>query len=126
MKKAIESANIPQAIGPYSAAIATEKNIFTAGQLGVDPKTGQFAGASIQDQTKQALINLGAILEEVDCNYDNVVKTTVFLADIAEFSAMNEVYATFFKAPYPARSAFQVAALPKNARVEIEAIVVRE
>lgn len=126
MKKAIKSANIPQAIGPYSAAIATEKIIFTAGQLGVNPETGEFAGETIQAQTKQALINLGAILEEAGCTYDNVVKTTVFLADITEFSAMNEVYATFFNAPFPARSAFQVAALPKNARVEIEAIIVRE
>jgi len=126
MKIAIESPNIPKAIGPYSAAIATEKILFTAGQLGVDPKTGQFAGESVEDQTRQALSNMSAILEEADSSLSNVVKTTVFLADIAEFSAMNEVYATFFTPPYPARSAFQVASLPKNARVEIEAIVIRE
>lgn len=126
MKNAIESNNIPQAIGPYSAAIATEKMIFTAGQLGIDPKTGSFAGETIEAQTKQALINMGAILEQVGCTYADIVKTTVFLADIREFSVMNEVYATFFSPPYPARSAFQVAVLPRNARVEIEAIVMRE
>jgi 2-iminobutanoate/2-iminopropanoate deaminase len=126
MKKAIESNNIPKAIGPYSAAIMTEKMIFTAGQLGIDPNTGQFAGESIESQTKQALLNMGAILEQAGCTFKNVVKTTVFLADIGEFSAMNEVYATFFTPPYPARSAFQVACLPRNALVEIEAIVIRE
>ena len=126
MKEAIESAKIPQAIGPYSAAIATEKIVFTAGQLGIDPKTGQLIDETVESQTKQALINLGEILQQCGCDYENIVKTTVFLADIGEFSAMNEVYATFFTPPYPARSAFQVAALPKNARVEIEAIIIRE
>ena len=126
MKKAIESPDIPKAIGPYSAAITQGNMVFTAGQLGVDPKTGQFAGNSIEEQTKQALKNMGSILQAAGCTFDNVVKVTVFLADIAEFGAMNEIYASFFSPPYPARSAFQVGALPKNARVEIEAIAIRE
>jgi 2-iminobutanoate/2-iminopropanoate deaminase len=126
MKKAITSPDIPEAIGPYSAAIANGNMIFTAGQLGVDRNTGKFAGESIKEQTQQALKNMAAILSEAGCTFDDVVKVTVFLADIAEFSAMNEVYATFFSPPYPARSAFQVAALPRNARVEIEAIAIRE
>lgn len=126
MKIAIESAQIPKAIGPYSAAIANGQLLFTAGQLGIDPHTGQFAGQSIMDQTTQALKNLSAILSAAGCSLENVVKVTVFLADIEEFSAMNEVYGTFFSPPYPARSAFQVACLPRNAKVEIEAIAVRE
>jgi reactive intermediate/imine deaminase len=85
MKKAIESPDIPKAIGPYSAAITQGNMVFTAGQLGVDPKTGQFAGNSVEDQTKQALKNMGSILQAAGCTFDNVVKVTVFLADIAEF-----------------------------------------
>ena len=126
MKKAIESPDIPKAIGPYSAAITQGNMVFTAGQLGVDAQTGQFTGESIEEQTKQALTNMGSILKEAGCTFENVVKVTVYLADIAEFGAMNEIYATFFTPPFPARSAFQVAALPKNARVEIEAIAIRE
>lgn len=126
MKKAIESPDIPKAIGPYSAAVTQGNMVFTAGQLGVDAKTGQFAGETVEEQTQQALTNMGSILNEAGCTFDNVVKVTVFLADIAEFGAMNDIYATFFSHPFPARSAFQVAALPKNARVEIEAIAIRE
>ena len=126
MKTAIEAPDIPKAIGPYSAAISHGNMLFTAGQLGVNPKTGQFSGESIQEQTRQALENMSVILKKSGFSFEDVVKVTVYLADIAEFSAMNEVYAEYFPAPFPARSAFQVAALPRNARVEIEAIAIQE
>ena len=126
MKTAIEAPDIPKAIGPYSAAISHGNILFTAGQLGVNPKTGQFSGESIQEQTRQALENMSVILKKSGFSFEDVVKVTVYLADIAEFSAMNEVYAEYFPTPFPARSAFQVAALPRNARVEIEAIAIQE
>ena len=125
MIKKVESPLAPAAIGPYSQAIAGGDVVFVSGQLPIDPKTGAFAGEDIQAQTRQSLENIKAILESEGLTMANVCKTTVLLADIGEFAAMNEVYAEFFTAPYPARAAFQVAALPKGAKVEIEAIACR-
>jgi 2-iminobutanoate/2-iminopropanoate deaminase len=125
MKQAIESPELPKAVGPYSAAIRMENFLFTAGQLGIDPVTNQFAGDSTQEQTQQALKNLSAILNTAGFSFGDIVKTTVYLADINEFQQMNEIYAEFFSPPYPARSAFQVAALPRGGKVEIEAIAVK-
>ena len=123
--EAISTANAPAAIGPYSQAIQAGSTLYISGQLPVVPETGAFPSEDIREQTRASLMNIGAILREAGMDYANVVKTTVLLSDIADFAAMNEVYATFFKAPFPARAAFQVAALPKGAKVEIEAVAVR-
>lgn len=124
--KAIATPNAPGAIGPYSQGIAAGNTAYISGQLPIDPATGVFAGEDIVSQTRQSLKNMQAILEANGMTMANVVKTTVLLADIGEFAAMNQVYGEFFTAPYPARAAFQVAALPKGAKVEIEAIAVKE
>ena len=123
--KAIHTSAGPAAIGPYSQGIAAGNHAFVSGQLPIDPATGNFPGEDIVSQTRQSLSNLKAILEANGMTMGDVVKTTVLLADINEFAAMNQVYGEFFTEPYPARAAFQVAALPKNARVEIEAIAVK-
>ncbi len=120
--QAIASSEAPAAIGPYSQAVKAGDTLFVSGQLPIDPKTGAFAGDDVAAQTRQSLANIRAILSQAGMTMRNVVKTTVFLADIADFGAMNEVYAEFFTEPYPARAAFQVAALPKAAKVEIECI----
>ena len=125
MNKAISTPNAPAAIGPYSQGIAAGNTAYISGQLPIDPATGEFAGADIASQTRQSLTNMKAILEAAGMSMQNVVKTTVLLADIGEFAAMNAVYAEFFSEPFPARAAYQVAALPKAARVEIEAIAVK-
>lgn len=125
MKKAIVTENAPKAIGPYSAAIETETTIYVSGQLPIDPKTGVFPEGGIKEQTRQSLSNIKAILEEKGLTMDNVVKTTVLLQDMGTFADMNGVYGEFFKEPYPARAAFEVAKLPKDAMVEIEAIAVK-
>ena len=122
MKKAIATEKAPAAIGPYAQAIQTGDLIFVSGQLPIDPATGEFAGSDIASQTRQSLANIRNILEAAGSGMDKVVKTTVLLADIADFAGMNEVYAEFFHAPYPARAAFQVAAVPRDALVEIEAV----
>ncbi len=120
---AIVTPNAPAAIGPYSQAVAAEGlSVNVSGQLPIDPATGEFAGDDIASQTRQSLTNIKAILEEAGTTMANVVETTVLLTDIAEFGAMNEVYAEFFSEPYPARAAFQVVALPKGAKVEIKAV----
>ncbi len=124
-KEAIQSPAAPAAIGPYSQAIQAGNTVYVSGQLPIDPATGAFPGNDIVSQTRQSLSNIKAILEEAGLSMADVTKTTVLLADIAEFGAMNEVYAEFFAAPYPARAAFQVAALPKAAKVEIECVAVR-
>ncbi len=122
MKSIVNTEKAPGAIGPYAQAVTTGNLIFVSGQLPLDPATGTFP-EGIAAQTRQSLTNAKNILEAAGSNMDNVVKTTVFLSDIANFSAMNEVYGTFFTAGnYPARSAFEVACLPKNALVEIEII----
>ncbi len=123
--KPINTKSAPVAIGPYTQGIATDNMIFVSGQLPIDPITGEFAGEDIAAQTRQSLLNIKAILEAGGMSMADVVKTTVLLADIGEFAAMNEVYAEFFEEPYPARAAFQTAALPKKARVEIEAVAVK-
>lgn len=122
MNSAIFSNNAPAAIGPYSQAICTGDTIYVSGQLGLDPVTGSFAADEIKVQTRQSLQNIEAILTAAGFEMQDVVKTTVLLKDMGEFAAMNEVYAEFFVEPYPARAAFQVAALPKGGRVEIEAV----
>ena len=122
---AINTPNAPAAIGPYSQAIQAGNTIYVSGQLPIDPATGAFAGEEIKAQTRQSLTNMKNILIEAGTDMSAVVKTTVLLANIADFAAMNEVYAEFFTAPYPARAAFQVACLPKNALVEIECVAVK-
>lgn len=119
---AISTANAPAAIGPYSQAIKVGELLFVSGQLPIDPATGAFAEGGIKELTRQSLTNMKAILEEAGTSMANVVKTTVFLADMNDFAAMNEVYAEFFAAPFPARSAVAVKTLPKGALVEIECI----
>lgn len=119
---AIQTNNAPAAIGPYSQAIRTGNLVFVSGQLPVDPATGQFAVGGIKELTRQSLTNMQHILLEAGASMADVVKTTVFLADMADFSAMNEVYAEFFSEPFPARSAVAIKTLPKQARVEIECI----
>ena len=121
-KKIVVTNKAPKAIGPYSAGVTTGHLVFTAGQLGMNPETGQLVEGGIKTQTQQALKNLKAVLEAAGSNLGLVVKTTVFLKNINEFGLMNEVYGTFFTENFPARSAFQVAALPKGAHVEIEAV----
>ena len=120
--KAIHSDMAPAAIGPYSQAIRTGNVVFISGQLPIDPATGNFAEGGIKELTRQSLNNAKAILAAEGLTMADVVKTTVLMADMADFAEMNEVYAEFFQAPVPARSAFAVKTLPKNARVEIELI----
>ena len=122
---AISTKNAPAAIGPYSQAIETNGTVFVSGQLPIDPATGEFAEGGIKALARQSLTNIKNILGEAGLTMNNVCKVTVFLADINDFAAVNEVYAEFFEAPYPARSAFAVAALPKGAAIEIEAIAAR-
>lgn len=122
---AIHTASAPAAIGPYSQAVLAGNTLYVSGQIPIDPATGSFAGEDITTQTRQSLQNIQAILAEAGFAMTDVVKVTVLLADMGEFAAMNQVYAEFFQAPYPARAAFQVAALPRNARVEIECIAVK-
>ena len=119
---AISTTSAPAAIGPYSQAIKVGELVFVSGQLPIDPATGAFAEGGIKELTRQSLTNMKAILEEAGTSMANVVKTTVFLADMNDFAAMNEVYAEFFAAPFPARSAVAVKTLPKGALVEIECI----
>ena len=125
MKKAISTTNAPAAIGPYSQAIEAAGIVFVSGQLPINPATGQFAEGGIGEMTRQSLTNIKNILAEAGLTMDNVVKTSVFLADMADFAGMNAVYAEFFPGTAPARSAVAVKTLPKDARVEIECIAVR-
>lgn len=124
MSKKIQTPNAPAAIGPYSQAVQEGGTIYVSGQLPINPATGEFAGADIRAQARQSLENIKAILAAAGTDMAHVVKTTVLLQDMADFAAMNEVYAEYFSEPYPARAAFQVAKLPKNALVEIEAVAV--
>lgn len=123
--QAISTPQAPAAIGPYSQAIEANGTVYVSGQLPINPATGEFAEGGIKELTRQSLTNMQHILEEAGLTMQNVVKTTVLLADIQDFAEMNEVYASFFQAPYPARSAFACKSLPKGARVEIECIAVR-
>jgi 2-iminobutanoate/2-iminopropanoate deaminase len=126
VKEIIQAERAPKAIGPYSAGVKTGQLIFTAGQLGIIPETGNIIEGGIEQETRQALQNIQAILEQAGSSLTLVVKTTVFLRDMAEFTRMNQIYAGFFQQEPPARSTIQVAALPKGAAVEIEAIALVE
>ncbi len=125
MKKIIATENAPKAVGPYSQAVEVNGTIWVSGQIPVNPADGSVP-ETIEAQSRQALKNVGAILREAGLSYTDVVKTTVLLADIADFKAMNAVYAEYFTGKMPARACFQAAALPLGVKVEIEAIAVRE
>lgn len=125
-KRAVEAADAPKAIGPYSQAIVANGFVYTAGQVGTDPKTGNLVEGGIVEQTEQALKNIEAVLKAAGSRLDDVVKTTVFLADMNDFAKMNEVYGKRFGKPYPARSTVQVARLPRDARIEIEVVAVKK
>jgi len=126
MKRAVATDRAAKAIGPYSQAIAAGPGrfVFTAGQIGLDPRTGQLVPGGVIAEFDRAMASVGAILEAAGARLADVVKTTVFFADLTDFAAVNERYATYFQEPYPARSAVEAKALPRNARVEIEAVAV--
>lgn len=125
-KISISSSKAPKAIGPYSVGIKAGKFIFLSGQIPIDPSTGELINGPIEAQAERVLLNIKGILEDNGLSMDNVVKATVFLADMNDFQKMNEVYSRFFKAPFPARSAVQVARLPRDVKIEIEVIAVVE
>lgn len=125
MKKVIATTKAPAAIGPYNQAIQVGNMLFASGQLGLDPATGNFPEGGVKEQTIQSFLNVKAILEEAGFSINDVVKTTVFLANMADFAAMNEIYASQFEGDFPARSAVAVKTLPKNALVEVEVIAVK-
>ena len=122
MRQIVQTKQAPGAIGPYSQAVIANGFVFTSGQIPIDPATGQFVSGGIAEQTQQVLKNLTAVLEAAGSNLQQVVKTTVYLADMQDFTAMNEVYATFFGTEPPARSTVQAAGLPRDARVEIDVV----
>lgn len=124
MKKEVKTADAPQAIGPYSQAIIANGMVYASGQIAIDPASGKLFTGSIEDQTRLVLKNLTAVLEAAGSSLDKAVKCSVFLDDMNNFSRMNSVYGEFFKPPYPARAAVEVARLPKDVKVEIEAIAV--
>jgi 2-iminobutanoate/2-iminopropanoate deaminase len=124
-RQAVVTENAPAAVGPYSQAIATDSYIFCSGQLGLNPSTGKLDTVDIAAETEVVLSNLSIVLSAAGSSMDRVVKTTVFLADLKDFQTMNEVYARHFTTPFPARSTIQVAALPRGAKVEIEAIALK-
>lgn len=124
-RRAVEAVGAPRVLGPYSQAVAAGDAVWCAGQVGLDPAAGTLVPGGIAAETARALDNLAAVLGAAGLSLVDVVKTTVFLVDLAEFAAMNEVYARYFAPPYPARATVQVAALPAGARVEIEAVAVR-
>ena len=123
--KALHTNNEPAAIGPYSQAIEVNGFVFASGQIPINPATGEIVEGGIKEQTRQALTNASKIMEEAGLSLADVIKTTVFMADMNDFAAMNEVYATFFKEPFPARSAVAVKTLPKNVLVEVECIAAK-
>ncbi|XP_009953454.1 PREDICTED: ribonuclease UK114, partial [Leptosomus discolor] len=125
VKKIISSAKAPPAQGPYSQAVLVDRTMYVAGQIGIEPSTGQLVSGGVKEEAKQALKNMGEILKAAGCDYGNVVKTTVLMADIKDFNDINDIYKQFFKTNFPARAAYQVAALPKGARVEIEAVAIQ-
>jgi 2-iminobutanoate/2-iminopropanoate deaminase len=124
MKKEVKTDKAPQAIGPYSQGIVANGFVFCSGQIPIVPQTGELNMGSIEDQTRQVLKNISAVLEAAGTSLDNVVKATVFLQDMNDFAAMNKVYAEFFTTPFPARAAVQVARLPRDVKVEIEVIAI--
>jgi len=124
MKKEVKTDKAPQAIGPYSQGIVANGFVFCSGQIPIVPQTGQLDTGGIEDQTRQVLKNVSAVLEAAGTSLDNVVKATVFLQNMNDFAAMNKVYAEFFKTPFPARAAVQVARLPRDVKVEIEVLAI--
>lgn len=124
MKKEIKTDKAPKAIGPYSQAIVANGFVFASGQIAIDPATGELNQGSLEDQARQVLKNLSAVLEAAGSSMDQVVKSNVYLQNMDDFSRMNAVYAEFFKAPYPARAAVQVARLPRDVKIEIEVVAV--
>ena len=124
MKKVVSTSDAPAAVGPYSQAIRSGAMLFCAGQIPLDPKSGQIVSDDISEQTKRVLENLSAVLRAENLNFGHVVKTTIFLTNLGDFQTVNEIYATYFRENPPARSTVQVSALPKGAKVEIEAIAV--
>ena len=122
MKQAVATTNAPAAIGPYSQAIVSGDLIFTSGQIPLDPASGELVQGDIQAQTRQVFSNLREVLQEAGASLDDAVKVNVYMTDLKDFAALNEVYATFFTQPYPARSCVEVSSLPKGAQVEIEII----
>ena len=122
MKQAISSSNAPKAIGPYSPAVRAGQLLFVSGQVPLDPATGQMVEGGIAEQTRRVLDNIGALLKAADRSFADVVRTTIFLADMNDFGAVNDIYGQYFSEPYPARATVQVARLPKDARVEIDVI----
>ncbi len=125
MKKCIETKKAPAAIGPYSQAVISNNIVFVSGQLPIVPETGEFAEGGIEAQTKQSLNNLKAIIEASGCSLDDVIKTTIFLKDMNQFTTVNEIYSTYFTENFPARVCVEVARLPKDALVEIEAVAIK-
>ncbi|XP_026148735.1 2-iminobutanoate/2-iminopropanoate deaminase [Mastacembelus armatus] len=124
LRRIVNTTKAPAAIGPYSQAVVVDRTVYVSGQLGMDPASGQLVGGGVQAQTRQALMNMGEILKAAGCGYENVVKTTVLLADMNDFTHVNDIYKMFFSTNYPARAAYQVAALPRGGLVEIEAVAV--
>jgi 2-iminobutanoate/2-iminopropanoate deaminase len=124
MREAVRTEKAPAAIGPYSQAVRMGNLLFCSGQIPLDPATGELVTGDVAAQTRQVFANLGAVLSEAGAGFEHVARTTVYLADMGDFAAMNAVYATFFNAPAPARSTIQAAGLPRNARVEIDVIAV--
>ena len=122
MKHAISSAGAPKAIGPYSQAVRVGDLLFLSGQVPLDPATGTMVDGDITAQTRRVMDNLGAVLQAAGLSFDSVARTTIFLADLSDFAKVNEVYGAYFKEPYPARATVQVARLPRDSRVEIDAI----
>ncbi len=126
MKNAIATTEAPQAIGPYSQAVSAAPWLFCSGQIGLDPATGALAAGGIEAETQRVLENLRAVLAAAGATLDSVVRTTIYLVDLADFARVNEIYARYFRAPFPARATVGVAALPRGARVEIDAIAMIE
>ena len=124
MKKIISTSYAPQAIGPYSQGVRVGSTIYYSGQIPLDPKTGQIVSGDIETQAQRVMENIGGLLKAEGLNYDNIIKTTIFLADINDFQKVNEIYGSYFKQAPPARSTIQAGALPKGARLEIEVIAV--
>uniref|UniRef100_A0A8C4SNA6 2-iminobutanoate/2-iminopropanoate deaminase n=1 Tax=Erpetoichthys calabaricus TaxID=27687 RepID=A0A8C4SNA6_ERPCA len=124
VRRIISSTKAPAAIGPYSQAVVVDRTMYISGQLGMDVTSGQLVAGGVLEEARQALVNMGEILKAAGCDYNNVVKTTVLLADINDFNGVNDIYKQFFKSHFPARAAYQVAALPRGGRVEIEAVAV--
>jgi len=122
MRQAIQTQDAPQAIGPYSQAVKAGDLLFVSGQIPLDPSTGEMVKGDIKAQTEQVMKNIASILAAANVSFDHVVRTTIFLADLNDFAVVNKIYGNYFKTPEPARAAFQVARLPKDARIEIDAI----